>query len=301
MQYKDYYKTLGVDRSAKPDEIKRAFRKLAREYHPDRNKSKGAEEKFKEINEAHEVLNDPEKRRAYDELGANWKSGQRFTPPPGWSTGGFSSSNQRRREEASSFSDFFAQMFGGGTRANDGFAGFGGFEPPPQPHARAPKDSRARLSLTLEDAYNGGQKAITVNGRTLNVRIPKGITAGKSIRLAKQGSHGGDLLLEVEFAKHPHFELEGADIYHVLKIAPWEAALGAKLPVPTLGGTVELSLPPNTQSGRKMRLKGRGMPGAVAGDQFVTVQIVIPPTKTDADKAFYQSMADRFAFDPRTV
>ncbi len=299
MQYKDYYKLLGVARSASADEIKRAYRKLAREYHPDKNTAKGAEEKFKEINEANEVLSDPEKRRAYDALGANWKAGQQFTPPPGWGgSGGFGRSGRGRgAEDLGGFSDFFSQMFGGmggmGGARGGGFGGFGNMG------GEAAADTRARLSISLEDSFNGAQKQISIGGRTLSVRIPQGIGPGKTIRLADQGSQGGDLLLEIEFAKHPQFELEGSDIYHTLKVAPWEAALGGKVPVPTLGGTVELNLPANSQSGRKMRLKGRGLPGAVAGDHYVTLQVVTPPIKTDEDKAFYEDMARRFAFDPR--
>ncbi len=300
MQYKDYYKILGVSRTATPDEIKRAFRKLAREYHPDKNKSADAEDKFKEINEANEVLSDAEKRRAYDALGANWKAGQQFTPPPGWDTGFVRGGHGRARgaEDLGGFSDFFSQLFGGmggmgGARAG-GFGGFGDM------HAEAAPDTRARLAISLEDSFQGAQRQISVGGRTLNVRIPKGITPGKTIRLGGQGAHGGDLLLEIEFAPHPLFELEGSDIYHTLKVAPWEAALGAKLPVPTLGGAVELTLPPNSQSGRKMRLKGRGLPGAVAGDQYVTLQVVTPPASGDEQTGFYREMAQRFAgFDPR--
>ncbi|MEC9363520.1 MAG: DnaJ C-terminal domain-containing protein [Sinimarinibacterium flocculans] len=299
MQYKDYYKILGVPRSASAEEIKRAYRKLAREFHPDKNAAKGAEDRFKEINEAYEVLGEAEKRRAYDALGANWKAGQQFTPPPGWGGGGFGRRRAGRgAEDLGGFSDFFSQLFGnmGGMGAGraDPFGGFGGMGAD-----TAAADTRARLSITLEDSFQGAQKQITVGGRTLKVRIPQGITAGKTIRLADQGSQGGDLLLEVEFAAHPLFELEGSDVYHTLRIAPWEAALGGRVAVPTLGGAVELNLPPNSQSGRKMRLKGRGLPGPVAGDQYVTLQIVTPPADTDDEREFYAEMARRFSFDPR--
>lgn len=302
MQYKDYYKILGVSRTASPDEIKKAYRKLAREFHPDKNKAKGAEDKFKEINEANEVLSDAEKRKAYDALGANWKAGQQFTPPPGWDFGrGPAGARGRRRgpmgaEDMGGFSDFFSQLFGVGGMSGMGSMR-GGFD---NMTAGAAPATRARLPITLEDSFHGAQKQIGVGGRMLSVRIPKGIGAGKTIRLSEQGAHGGDLLLEVEFIKHPQFELEGSDIYHTLKVAPWEAALGARVPVPTLGGTVELTLPPNSQSGRKMRLKGRGLPGAVPGDQYITLQIAAPPAADDEQKAFYADMAKRFAgFDPR--
>lgn len=302
MEYKDYYKTLGVARTATPEEIKRAYRKLAREFHPDKNKSKGAEDKFKEINEANEVLSDAEKRKAYDTLGANWKNGQQFSPPPGWESM-FGARTGPRRAGArgarggdfggaggAGFSDFFSSMFGGG-------ASFGGdFE---DMHGGA-QDTRARLSISLEDSYQGAQRQISLGGRTLSVRIPKGVTAGQTIRLAQQGQHGGDLLLEIDFAPHAQFKVDGRDVQATVNLAPWEAALGAKVPVPTLGGTVELSVPAGTQSGKKMRLKGRGLPGTTPGDQFVTFQIVTPAPRSEDESGFYRDMAKRFAdFDPR--
>lgn len=303
LEYKDYYKILGVARSASTDEIKRAYRKLAREFHPDKNKAKGAEDKFKEANEAHEVLSDAEKRKAYDTLGANWKSGQQFTPPPGWESmfGGAPPGRGPRGARGgrggaefgggAGFSDFFSTMFGGAMGGGDFEDMRGGGAAP---------DSRARISIALEDSYAGAQKTLSINGRTLNVRIPKGVTAGQSIRLAQQGSHGGNLLIEIEFAPHAQFKLDGRDITVRVKIAPWEAALGAKVPVPTLGGTVELTLPAGTQSGRKLRLKGRGLPGHPAGDQIVSLQIVTPPATTEEDTAYYTDMAQRYAaFDPR--
>lgn len=302
MEYKDYYKTLGVARTATPEEIKRAYRKLAREFHPDKNKSKGAEDKFKEINEANEVLSDAEKRKAYDTLGANWKNGQQFSPPPGWESmfGGRAGPRRAGGRGArggdfggaggAGFSDFFSSMFGGG-------ASFGGdFE---DMHGGA-QDTRARLSISLEDSYQGAQRQISLGGRTLSVRIPKGVTAGQTIRLAQQGQHGGDLLLEIDFAPHAQFKVDGRDVQATVNLAPWEAALGAKVPVPTLGGTVELSVPAGTQSGKKMRLKGRGLPGTTPGDQFVTFQIVTPAPRSEDESGFYRDMAKRFAdFDPR--
>ncbi len=298
MQYKDYYKILGVSRSASADEIKRAYRKLAREFHPDKNKAKGAEDRFKEVNEANEVLGDADKRKAYDSLGANWKSGQNFQPPPGW--GGRSRGAGGAQFGGGNFSDFFSQMFGGagmgGHAGQGGFGGFGGFDTMQE---EAPP-TRARLSIALEDSFSGSERQISIGGRSLKVRIPKGITSGQTIRLAEQGNHGGDLMLEIEFARHPRFEAEGRDIYHVLKIAPWEAALGAKVPVPTLGGSVELSVPPNSRSGKKMRLKGRGLPGATPGDQFVTLEVVTPPAESDEDRRLYEDMRNHFSsYSPR--
>jgi len=309
LEYKDYYKVLGVSRSASADDIKRAYRKLAREYHPDKNKSAGAEDRFKEINEAHEVLSDPEKRKAYDRLGANWKAGQQFTPPPGWDGfggGGFGRGRARAggagfggAAGGAGFSDFFSQLFGGMGGMGGAGAGFGGFQ-----DFEEAEDTRAKLSITLEDSYQGAQKPISIGGRTLNVRIPQGVTAGQTIRLAGQGTQGGDLLLEIEFAPHPQFKLEGRDVTVVVNIAPWEAALGAKVTVPTLGGSVELNLPANARGGQKLRLKGRGLPAAKAsgtpGDQYVQLQIATPPASSDEDRAFYTQMAERFAsFNPR--
>ena len=292
MDYKDYYKILGVPRTATADEIKRAYRKLAREFHPDKNKAKGAEDKFKEINEANEVLGDEKKRQAYDSLGSNYRGGG-FQPPPGWNFGGGGRGRRGHTgADPGDFSDFFSTLFGGGGMGGGGFGG-GGFAPP--------EDTRARISISLEDSYNGANRTISLsNGRNLNVRIPKGITSGQTIRLAEQGSNGGNLLLEVEFAAHPQFKVDGRDISSTVNLAPWEAALGAKVPVPTLGGTVELNLPAGTQGGKKMRLKGRGLPGTTAGDQFVTLQIVTPPATTDEDRKFYEDMRTRFHFDPRT-
>jgi curved DNA-binding protein len=300
MEYKDYYKILGVARTASAEEIKRAFRKLARQFHPDKNKSKGAEDKFKEINEANEVLGDADKRKAYDQLGADWRAGQRFTPPPGWG-GNFGQGGAGFRRgpaggaEGGNFSDFFSTLFGGGMGGFDGQ----GFEDDPRFHG-APPDQRARLAISLEDSFQGASRSITVGDRTLNVRIPQGVSAGQVIRLAGQGAHGGNLLLEIEFAPHASFRVEGRDIHVTVAIAPWEAALGGKVPVPTLGGEVELNVPAGTQSGKKLRLKGRGLPGSTPGDEIVTLQIHTPPAAGDDDKALYRDMAKRFSsYDPR--
>ncbi|MDB5985284.1 MAG: hypothetical protein JWR16_337 [Nevskia sp.] len=300
MEYKDYYKLLGVPRSATADEIKRAYRKLAREFHPDRNKAKNAEEKFKEINEANEVLSDAKKRQAYDQLGANWRGGQRFTPPPGWNAGGAGgfgrAAGARGRAGMGAgdpgFSDFFSSLFGGGLG--------GDFEEMGDLGRGGAPDQRAKVAIGLEDSYNGATLSLSVGARNLSVRIPKGVTAGQTIRLAGQASGGGDLLLEVEFATHPKFRAEGRDIHVVVPVAPWEAALGGKVPVPTLGGNVEFTLPAGVTGGKKLRLKGRGLPGKTPGDEIVTINLVAPPAQTDEARSFYQEMAQRFGdFDPR--
>lgn len=305
MEYRDYYKILGVSRTASADEIKRAYRKLARQYHPDRNKAKGAEEKFKEVNEAHEVLSDAGKRKAYDALGANWKSGQRFTPPPGWQ--GFSgqargvgpgfAGGRIHAEDLGGFSDFFSTLFGAG--GAPGFSGFGNGAQRRSSRFK-PQPYRAKLTIALEDSYHGSTRQLTIDGnRRLDVHIPKGVTEGQNIRLTGQGPGGSDLLLEVQFAKHPRFTVEGRDIRSEVAITPWEAALGAKVPVDTLGGTVQLKIPAGSQSGRKLRLRGRGLPGATPGDQTVSVAIATPPANSETDRAFYRDMARRFDYDPR--
>lgn len=305
MDYKDYYKILGVSRTASADDIKKAYRKLARQYHPDKNKAKGAEAKFKEANEANEVLSDPEKRKAYDTLGANWKGGAGgFNPPPGWNPGHFGG-GARGAPGGAGFSDFFSTLFGGaGPGMGGGGGGRGGFqfEDDDESFSRAPA-SRAKLEITLEDSYSGGSRQVSLaDGRTLNVKIPKGITEGQTISLARQGPRGSDLLLEIAFAEHPHFKADGRDIKVTVNLSPWEAALGGKIPVPTLGGTVELNVPAGTQSGKKLRLKGRGLPGTTPGDQTVSLRIVTPAAKDQAQRAAYESLARLFeGFDPRKV
>jgi curved DNA-binding protein len=311
MRYKDYYQILGVERSATQDDIKRAYRKLARKYHPDVSKEPDAEERFKEVNEAHEVLQDAEKRAAYDRLGANWKAGQDFTPPPGWDTGfeftggGFSGSD---------FSDFFENLFGQGSPFGAGFQqprGGRGFR-------MRGEDHRARIRISLEDAFRGSERAIhleapqlnaqgrvTLRPHTLKVRIPTGIAAGQQIRLAGQGAPGqgggpaGDLYLEVEFEPHALYTVDGRDIYLDLPIAPWEAALGARVAVPTLGGAVDMKIPAGARSGQKLRLKGRGLPGRPAGDQYAVLQIVTPPADSAKAKKLYEEMARAMPFNPR--
>lgn len=309
MDYKDYYAVMGVERTATQDEIKRAYRKLARKYHPDVSKEPDAEVRFKEIGEAYEVLKDPEKRAAYDQLGNNWRAGQDFRPPPDWD-GGFTHRGGAEQMDAGDFSDFFESLFG----ARGGHPGAGRGEM----HMRG-QDSHAQVFIDLEDAYRGatrsltlrqpevdGQGHVTVRERTLEVRIPKGVRAGQQIRLAGQGGPGigrggaGDLYLEVGFNPHGLYKVEGRDVFVDLPLAPWEAALGAEVKVPTPDGAVEVKIPPASAAGRRLRLKGRGIPGATPGDLYVVVQIAVPPADTDAARAAYARMATDFpGFNPR--
>ncbi|MEG3788685.1 DnaJ C-terminal domain-containing protein [Lysobacter sp. CCNWLW3] len=295
MQFKDYYETLGVEPSAGEAEIKTAYRRLARKYHPDVSKEAGAEEKFKAVNEAYEALRDPQKRGAYDQLRARgYRPGDEVQPPPGGFGGGYGGADFDEifagGGAGGGFSDFFESLFGRGR----GPAGFGG------PAGRAPPrgDSRAKLAVALETVYQGDSVRISVNGRTLEVRIPKGIQPGQMIRLAGQGTHG-DLLLEIEYAAHPHFEVDGRNVIHVLALAPWEAALGATISVPTLGGPVELKIPPNSEAGRKLRLRGRGLPGTPPGDQIVELEVLAPRAHTEEQHEAYARMRDAFGDDWR--
>ena len=315
MDFKDYYAVMGVARDATQDDIKRAYRKLARKYHPDVSKEPGAEKRFKAVGEAYEVLKDPEKRAAYDQLGTNWREGQEFRPPPGWDAGfEFSGGGYRSSDEAG-FSDFFETLFGGlggGRHAGFGRAGR---------RAGRGEDHHSTIAVALEDAFNGATLALqlrvpeydaagrlTTRQRKLQVRVPRGVTAGKRIRLAGQGARGsnggppGDLFLEVQIKPHHLYDVEGKDIYLNLPITPWEAALGGKVQVPTLAGRVDLNIPEGARSGQKLRLKGRGIPvpGETPGDQFVMLQIVTPPADTAAKKAFYEGMARDLPFNPRT-
>ncbi len=317
MEFKDYYTVLGVERSASQDEIKRAYRKMARKYHPDVSKEADAEARFKEVGEAYEVLKDPEKRAAYDQLGARWKEGQDFRPPPGWDQGFEFHGGGYTEADASQFSDFFESLFGGAAAAGGG--GFHYHRSGGTAHMRG-EDTHAKVLIDLEDAYNGTTRPITlrhtemgadgrpqIKTRTLNVKIPKGVRQGQHIRLAGQGGAGvgegkaGDLYLEVEFKPHPFYRVEGRDVYLDLPVAPWEAALGASVKAPTLGGTVELKIPPGSKSGNKMRLKGRGIPGNPPGDLYAVLNIALPPAQSDEAKALYREMADKLAFNPRAA
>lgn len=298
MEFKDYYGILGVEPSAGDAEIKTAYRRLARKYHPDVSKEAGAEDKFKAVNEAYEALRDPAKRKAYDQLRAGgYRPGDEVRPPPGGFRGGPGGQPDFDFDEifagggaGGGFSDFFESLFGRG-RGGPGPRG-------PQ----ASGDTRAKLAVPLESVYGGGSVRISVSGRTLDVRVPKGIRPGQAIRLGRQGNGGGDLLLEIEYAAHPQFEVDGRNVIHVLPVAPWEAALGATLSVPTLGGPVDLKIPADSESGRKLRLRGRGLPGgasAAAGDQIVELEILAPRAHNDAQHEAYARMRDAFGNDWR--
>ena len=313
MEYRDYYKILGVPRSANADEVKRAYRKLARKYHPDVSKEKNAEARFKEVQEAYEVLKDAEKRAAYDQLGADYQSGQQFRPPPGWGSN-FEFRTGRGGRHAGAdpgFSDFFSSLFGAQSP-------FGDFESRDAGLRSRGGDRRARLEITLEEAHRGGSREFTlqhpeVSGdghvalqeRTLRVQIPAGITHGQVIRLGGQGSAGhgggrsGDLLLEVAITPHALYRLDGRDVTLELPVAPWEAALGATVSAPTLGGPVDLRIPPGARAGQKLRLRGRGLPGDPPGDQYVLLKIVLPPADTPRARELYETLSRELPFDPR--
>jgi len=307
MEFKDYYQIMGIRRDASQDEIKRAYRKLARKYHPDVSKDPDAETRFKELGEAYEVLKDPEKRAAYNQLGANWKAGQEFRPPPDWDQGFEFHGSGFTGADAEQFSDFFDSLFGRGS--------FGGTRR--EFHARG-EDSYAKVLIDLEDAYHGVSRTLTLKytaldqdgrpqlrERRLKVRIPKGIHQGQHIRLAKQGGPGmgkgeaGDLYLEIEFRPHPCYHAEGKDVYMDLPVAPWEAALGASVQVPTPAGTVDLKIPAGSAAGRKLRLKGRGIPARVPGDLYMVLKIALPPADTEAAKSAYRTFEKALKFNPR--
>lgn len=298
MEFKDYYGVLGVEPSAGDAEIKTAYRRLARKFHPDVSKEAGAEDKFKAVNEAYEALRDPEKRKAYDQVRAGgYRPGDQVRPPPGGFRGG--QGGQPDFDEifagggaGGGFSDFFESVFGRG-RGGPGAGSRG---------AQQGGDMRAKLAIPLESVYGGGSVRVSVNGRTLEVRVPKGIKPGQSIRLARQGNGGGDLLLEIEYAAHPRFEVDGRNVIHALPVAPWEAALGATISVPTLGGPVELKIPADSEAGRKLRLRGRGLPGGaqgVDGDQIVELEVLAPRAHDDAQRQAYATMRDAFGDDWR--
>jgi len=302
MKYKDYYKTLGLARDAKPEEIKKAYRRLARKYHPDVSKETGAEEKFKEVNEANDVLSDPEKRSAYDQLGY-YQPGQDFRPPPGWG-GRNGSSSSRGGAAGMDFSDFFSQMFG-----DSGAAGMG------SGRRRAPQRGQnidATLILTLDEAFHGCEKQINLASsgeqRGVKMRVPAGSVSGKRLRLTGKGhpsptgNTAGDLLLTLQISPHALYRLEDRDIYLDMPIAPWEAALGCTLTVPTLAGNLRLKVPAGARSGQKLRLSGRGMPTPEGtGDFYVQLLIVMPPTLSDEEKSLYERLQTLSDFNPRPM
>jgi len=314
MDYHDYYKTMGVERDAPKDEIKRAYRKLARKYHPDVTDDPEGEKRFKEVGEAYAVLKDPEKRAAYDQLGANWQAGQDFQPPPGWDEGfEFSGARPGGFDSSTGFgdggySDFFESLFGQ-AQAQGGFgAGRGDFG--------QTQDSHAHVTIDLSDSYNGATRTIslsvpevtadghvTTRTRTLNVKIPKGIKSGQTIRLAGQGAsqrgRAGDLHLEIEIRQDDRFRIDGSDVYMDLPVAPWEAAPGARITAPVPSGDIELKVPANSNQGRKLRLKGKGIPAKQPGDFYVVLDVVLPPADSEGAKALYEKMATEMAFDPR--
>jgi curved DNA-binding protein len=309
MDFKDYYQIMGLARDATQDEIKRAYRQLARKYHPDVSKLADAEVRFKELGEAYAVLKDLEKRAAYDQLGSDWKQGQAFRPPPDWNAGFEFSGDGTEGGGSEEFSDFFEALYGRTA----------GHPRRPAPHARG-ADHHAKVMIDLEDAYAGATRTITLRtpeadaeGRVslrahkLNVTIPRGIRPGQHIRLTGQGAPGdgqgmpGDLYLEVGFHPHAYYRVEERDVYLELPVAPWEAVLGGVVKVPTPAGAVELKIPAGSGSGSKLRLKGRGIPGTPAGDFFAVLLIALPPAEGEAAQAYYLGMAEQFpSFAPRS-
>lgn len=319
VKFQDYYEILGISREATQKEIQTAYRKLARKYHPDINKSSEAEEKFKQINEANEVLKDPEKRKMYDQLGHNWKNGQEFTPPSGWDRrsnfGGGGSEFHFSGGDFGDFSDFFSSIFG-----NGGYEGFSnGRSTGRRNRVSKGEDLEAEINITLEEAYHGGNKNIQMqvtergaDGRVsqslkdYSVKIPKGITDGKKIRLRGQGNPGigggpaGDLYLKVHLLTHKNFEIKDSDLITAVHLTPWEAVLGTKVAVNTLDGKIKMNIPAGTQGEQRFRLRGKGMPkGNTSGDLFVVAKIVVPKTVTDEERELLELWAKKSSFNPR--
>jgi curved DNA-binding protein len=285
MQFKDYYDTLGVNRGAPAEEIKRAYRKLARKYHPDVSKERNAEAKFKDLQEAYEVLKDPEKRASYDQLGRDYRPGQQFRPPPGWEQH-FGRSGTHRFSDLNGFSDFFSSLFGGAAAGN----------PQVQPDEEA-----GVLDITVEEAFAGTRRRVTLleagRPKQVDVQVPSGIADGQSLRIGSPGRAA--LKFRVNVRAHALYSVSGKDVQIELPLAPWEAALGTKVAVPTLGGKVELTIPAGAQSGQKLRLRGRGMPGSPNGDQFVIIKLVTPAGDTQEAREAYERMKRDFKFDAR--
>lgn len=345
VKYKDYYETLGVSRTANDTEIKKAFRKLAREYHPDVAKNKKqAEEKFKEINEAYEVLGDPAKRKKYDELGPNWASGAEFRPPPGW--GGAAGRTYRAEtpngEEfqfqfgGTGFSDFFEQLFGGARGRAGRFGGLGGTAEEDYATERG-QDLEGDIMVTLEEVTNGSVRAVSVRHaspcpacggtgvrkraacptcggtgqaiktETYQVKIPAGVTEGQRLRIPGRGQGGvgggaaGDLFLRVRVARHPDFDVDGYNLIHEVELAPWEAVLGTNIRVPTLKEKISIKIPPGTQGGQKLRVRGRGLPirGDGSGDLIVVTQIQVPRQVSEPERHIWEQLAGTSRFNPR--
>jgi curved DNA-binding protein len=311
MEFKDYYQILDVAKDATADDIKKSFRKLARKYHPDVSKEPDAEKRMKEVNEAYTVLSDPEKRAAYDQLGRGYQPGQDFRPPPDWDAGFEFSGGGFSPHEATDFSDFFAELFGRMGASRD-FRGSGA------DFRSRGEDHHAKVMLDLEDTFYGATRQITLRvptvdaqgrvqltTRTLNVKIPKGVREGQIIRLAGQGTPGaggaaaGDLLLEVHFKAHPRLRVEGRNLYLTLPVAPWEAALGAVVPLELPAGNLKIRIPAGAQSGRRLNVRGKGIPGTPAGDLVLNIQVMVPPADTPKAREFYESMSREFSFDPR--
>ncbi len=294
VEFKDYYKVMGVARDATDAQIKQAYRRLARKYHPDVSKEKNAEARFKDVGEAYEVLKDPQKRAAYDRLGAGPQPGQEFRPPPDWNAG-FDTSGARAGADLGGFSDFFESLFG---RA-------GGMHGARSAPAQG-EDQHARVLLDLDASLQGGARSLTLEDRTLSVQIPKGILAGQHIRLAGQGFRGssedknGDLFIEVDFQPHRLYRVDGRDLAITLPVAPWEAALGASIQTPTPGGLVDLKIPAGSHAGSKLRLKGRGIPASPPGDLYVMLEIALPPAADAKARAAYSAFAAACPFNPRT-
>jgi curved DNA-binding protein len=332
VQYQDYYQTLGVDRKASQDDIQKAYRKLAREFHPDMNKSKGAEERFRQVGEAYEVLKDPDKRKQYDALGSNWKAGQEFRPPPGWGTraGGRPGARASQRtgnvdfDDLGGFSDFFSSIFGGMEGSPFAEPGTRGNGRTRQPRALRGESHEVELTISLADAYHGTTRRISLDlvstdpdgeesrtTKNYDVKIPPGTTEGSVIRLAGQGAQGssggasGDLLIKIHIAPDPKFELSGHDLRTTVPIAPWEAALGAKVSVPLFGGAATVTIPPGSQSGQKLRLRGRGLPirgakgEATHGDVLVELRIVVPKELSAEERRLYEELKKVSKFNPR--
>lgn len=314
MEFKDYYQTMGVSKSATPEDIKRAHRKLARKYHPDVSKEKDAEARFKELAEAYDVLKDPEKRASYDKLGANYKAGQDFQPPPDWASQGQRSGSFGDGDEAD-HSAFFDSLFRNMGRGQNGE------QRTHQAFDMHGQDQHAKIQIEVEDSYKGATRTLklrvhlegsdghpAVQDRTIEFVVPKGIRAGQHIRLAAQGTPGmgqgspGDLYLDVEMLAHPLYRTDTYDVLMDLPITPWEAALGAEIQAPTPSGRVAVKIPAGSITGRKLRLKGRGLPAKTPGDFYYVLRVTQPPADTDAGKKIYETMATTFAdFKPRAA